>query len=169
MFPLPSNNTPERTSHQVATKLVLNPGSKISLKIKSLRSAPAGIGEPPPDHSPNSFRQGFALGVPSGYFPSGEPSLFDSGLNPAPVLLNNAKYVLLTCASFDGHSILPGSVPIVTQSATQPTSVTAPSRTQSKLPLHIRSLFRSAWFDSPMKICRRLFLHVAARPLSAPT
>ena len=62
----------------------------------------------------------------------------------------------------DGHSILPVGIPAFTRSATQPTSVTAPSLFQSKAPEQkVPNL--SAFAASPMPSCRKLLLHAACR------
>ena len=63
---------------------------------------------------------------------------------------------------FEGHSILPVGIPEFTRSATQPTSVTAPSLFQSKAPEQkVPNL--SAYTASPMPNCRRLLLHATCR------
>jgi len=59
------------------------------------------------------------------------------------------SYVALIDSAFEGHSIFPGKTPEFTKSATQPISVTAPSRFQSNAPVH-QTFFRSATLDKPV-------------------
>src|SRR4029078_12354127 len=100
----------------------------------------------------------------SGWKLAGRPSKSTQGLvgNEVASIFRRSAYVAEILASFEGHSILPTGIPALTRSATQPFSVTAPSRSQSKAPLHIWPLFFTAFACSPVPICRRLFLHATS-------
>ncbi len=101
--------------------------------------------------------------VPSGWVRGGGPAWSTHVSNVAGSVASRSLSVSEPWTGLARHSMLPTGMPCLTRSATQPTSVTAPSRRQSKAPLHNSPLLRSARANRPMPICRRLLAHSVRR------
>ena len=118
-----------------------------------------------PAQSWTMARHGLTIGVPSGAVCGALPSRSTQPSKADVSNVSKSLYVLLIWLGLEGQSILPTGIPARTRSATQPTSVTAPSR----LPVKRAEQYvpkRSACSCMPNPNCRKLLMQAVCRPAS---